>query len=67
MFKLILDDVIFPAFVLVSAFLFLLKDEFGGPVFYGGLMCSMATPMILGGLFVVRRIVSRGDDAGRKA
>lgn len=62
MFRLILDEVIFPSAVLIAAFIFLLKDEIGGPFFYSGLLCAMATPMILGGLFVFRRIVSGRND-----
>lgn len=55
MFKLFLDEVVLPCTVLIAAFLFLLVDDKGGTAFYGGMLCSMITPIVMTVLFFVRR------------
>lgn len=55
MLKLFLDEVVLPCTVLIAAFLFLLVDDKGGTAFYGGMLCSMITPIVMTALFFVRR------------
>ncbi len=55
MLKLFLDEVVLPCTVLIAAFLFLLVDDKGGTAFYGGMLCSMITPVVMASLFFIRR------------
>lgn len=64
MFKLFLDEVVLPCTVLISAFLLLLVDDKGGTAFYGGMLCSMITPVVMTSLFFVRRTTKNDGREG---